>query len=206
MEYSFVQDFTLSGKYQEAWQMSANWLGRQVTVASFTAATDCPIPTAAPLLFGKTKMYIDDSTGTIGTTQVSNTLFDASLKVTTGWIAKYTADGSLFFSFPEQVGPEIVLDVTYEHNATAVAELVKYKADAPRQIKLLIEGDSVGTAGTTYTYKTVAITLAGKWERWEPISDIDGNDVIKGTFRARYNADAALFAKIIVVNELATMP
>lgn len=206
MEYSFVKEFTLSGKYQEAWNLSASWVGRQSSTCSFTAATACPIPDVSELLFGNSKLYIDDSTGTIGTTLVSNTLLAADLKIASGWIPKFTADGTLYFSFIEQVGPEITLDVTFEHNASAIAAKSKWRAGTAQLIKLLIEGPALTTGGAVYSKKTVVVNLAGKWEKFEKIDEIDGNDVLKGTFRVKYNATYGGSGSIIVVNEVATMP
>ena len=36
--------------------------------------------------------------------------------------------------------------------------------------------------------------------------EINGNDVIKATYRARYNSVAALFASFVTVNEVSVMP
>jgi hypothetical protein len=87
-----------------------------------------------------------------------------------------------------------------------VAEKEAWRNGTPRQIRLLIEGDALTSAGTSYSKKTVRIDLAGKWESFEALSDQDGNDTVTGLFRARYNQLADLFAEIVVVNELTTLP
>lgn len=204
MEYSHVTDFTLSGKYGEAWMMEANWTGRQVSTSTFTGALTPP--TVESCLFGKTKLYIDVCTATPGTTIKSNTLLEASLKVTTGWIPKFTADGALYYSFLQQVGPEITLDLTFEHDAISVAQKALWVAGTAGLIRLSCDGTTVATAGTTYGNKTMIIDLWGKWEKFEAIDEIDGNDVIKATFRARYVADPGKIGTLTVVNELSTLP
>ena len=204
MEYSFVTDFTLSGKYGEAWMMDSNWTGRQATVAAFTGALTPP--TVESCLFGKTKLYIDASTATAGTTVKSNTLLEASLKVTTGWVPVFTADGALYFSFVKNIGPEITLDITFEHDAIGAAQKVAWRAGTPQVIRLLCEGTSVATQGTLYTYKSLIVDLWGKWEKIEAIDEIDGNDVVKGTFRGRYMVDPGKFCTVTVANELTTLP
>ena len=206
MDYSYVSDFTLSGKYGEAWQISSNWQGQNIVPSTFTALGSTTIATVSEALFGLSKFYVDDSTGTIGTTQVASTLFEATLNFKTGWVPKYTADGALDFTFLEQVGPEITLDVTYEHNATAVAEKAKWRAGTARLIKLLIEGPTVVSAGTTYSKKSIIALLPGRWESFDAIGDIDGNDIIHGVFRVGYDVDYGSAGSIIVVNEVATMP
>jgi len=203
MEYCFAPDLTLEGKAGEAVMMSATIQGRQVIVSAFTALA---LTTVEEILFSKGKLYIDLVSGTLGTTQKSNTLLDMSLKLATGWIPVWTADGQLYFTFVKSTPPEVVLSLTFEHDGTAAAEKVNWRAQTPRLIQLKFEGAAVQTAGTTYSKKTLIVNLAGKWEKFDALGEQDGNDIIKATFRARYNATAAKYAELIVVNELATLP
>ena len=69
----------------------------------------------------------------------------------------------------------------------------------------MCEGAELATAGTTYTYKTMLLKLAGLWEKIGPMSDDDGNNVMSGTLRVGYNSTSALAGQIIVVNELASL-
>ena len=205
MEYAFVKDMTFSGVPGEAWKISANWTGRQASTTTFTASTDAPIPTVEYALFSKTKLYIDETTDTIGTTLKSNTLLGAELKLTTGFQEVPAADGELYFSFIKQVMPEAILTITFEHDGTATAEKAKWRAGTARQIRLNCLGTALTSAGA-HTYKTFRINLAGKWEKFEKIDEQDGNDIIKATFRARYNSTAALFGSVLFVNELSALP
>lgn len=205
MEYAFVSSFTLSGAAREAWMMSADWRGRQVTKTTFTAEATATLPDVEEMLFSKSALYIDAATGTAGTTQVSNTLLSAELSVTTGWMEVYTAEGNLYFSFTKQAQPEITLNVTFEHNASAVAQKDAWIAETPKLVQLKCTGSAFTTAGTAYSAKTMIINLAGKWESFEAIGEQDGNDIISGTFRARYNADAGMVGQIIVVNDLSAV-
>jgi len=202
--FGYVKEFTLSGNAGEAWKVKATWDGREVASDSdgFETAT---LQTVEDMLFSKTKLYIDESSDTIGTTLVSDTLINATLSVITGWQGVHTASGRIDLSFLKQVKPEIKLDVTFEHNATATAEKAKWHAKSTRLLKLLCEGSAVATAGATYTYKSLVINLAGKWDTFEKIDEIDGNDVVTGHFIARYNSTSALFASMVVVNEVATI-
>ena len=204
MEYGFVRSFSLAGVAGEAWKISVDWLGRQMAKNAFTAAPATPVVEEA--LFSRTKLYIDAVGGTIGTTLKSNTLLGATLNVDTGLREVETADGNIFFAFTKQVGPEITLDITLEHDASAITEYDAWVAETPRQIRLLTDGTLLTTAGTNYSRKTLKIDLAGKWEKFEKLGERDGNDILAGTFRARFNATAALYANIVVVNQLASLP
>lgn len=205
MEYGFVEEFGLSGEAGGPINMTANWLGRQSSASSFTAALTAPA--VDEMLFGNAKLYIDAVGGTIGTTQKTGTFLAFDLKVTTGWTPRYVGDGNLYFYAPVMDASklEIVCDVTFEHDATGAAAKTDWRAETPRLMQILVAGPALGTAGT-YTYKTMKINLCGKWETVEKLDEIDGNDVIKGTFRARYNSTAAQFASIVIVNELTTLP
>jgi hypothetical protein len=204
MEYSFVSEFSLEGKGEEAWFMAATWLGRQISLSTFTG-TLTP-PTVEEMLFGKSKLYIDLVSGAFGTTVKALTLLEAKMKVKTGWKPVFTADGELFFTFAKLTVPEITLELTFEHDGTAQAEKVAWRAGTPRLIQIKCEGSAAATPGTTYTYKTLIINLAGKWEKFSKLDEKDGNDIVTGTLRARYNATKQAFGNIIVVNELATIP
>lgn len=205
--YCFVKEFSLSGAAGDVWNLSATFVGQKITTTdAFTASSDVAITAVEDMIFGKTKLYLDDSTGTIGSTLKSATLLGATLNVNTGNMEVYTADGEKHFNFVKTVGSEITLEVTFEHNATANAEFDAWRAQTPRQIRLLIEGSALTSAGTTYTYKTAIIDLAGTWETFSKLDEQDGNDIVTGTFRARYDATAELFAEIVVVNQLSALP
>ena len=198
MEYSFVESFEISGNGGEAVMMSANWIGRQVSTASFTSLS---VPTVEEVLFGNGKLYIDGTT--IGTTQVTNTLLGFSLNVNTGIVTKFTAEGQKYFSFATQTKPEVLLNVTFEHNASAVTEKATWRAGTARLIRLNITGNALTTAGTFAT-KLLRVDLAGKWEKFDKIGETNGNDIVTGTFRANYDPTAAKFAEIKVVNQTAS--
>lgn len=204
MEYSFVSEFELAGKGGEAWTMAATWMGRQVTVSSFTGALT--IPTVEEALFSKTLLYIDVIGGTYGTTVKSDTLLGASLKVTTGWVPVWTGVGAAYFGFAKQTPPEITLEITFEHDGTSAAEKVFWRAGTARKLQLKCVGSALATPGTAYTYKSLIVNLCGKWEKFNKIDEMDGNDIISSTFRGRYNSTAADAGNIIVVNEVATVP
>lgn len=206
MEYSFVEAFKLTGKANEAVMMQSDWLGRQVTPSTYTGSI--AVPSVEDILFQKGKLYIDAVGGTIGGTQKSNTFLGMDLSVKTGWKAQPAGDGFLYFSFAKFVGNpvmEILLKITFEHDSTSVAEKAARLAQTPRQIRLDFDGNAVATPGTLYSTKKLRIDLAGKWETFDKLDEDDGNDIVTGTFRARYNSTAALFASITVVNELTAL-
>jgi hypothetical protein len=204
MEYGFVDNFKLSGKAGEALMMSCDFQGRQVAVNAFTSQPATPV--VEQILFSKGKLYIDALSGTAGTTLVSNTLVGLELTVKTGFVPVYTADGNLYFTFIKQVDPELKLNLTFEHETTALAEKVNWRAGTGRQIQAVFAGSTLTTAGN-YTVKTLKLTFAGAWDTFSTLDEQNGNDIVTGTFQPAYdpvNSKAAFQA--IVVNQLTSLP
>lgn len=204
MEYSFVESFGIGGKPGEGLMFeSAEWTGRQVTATTFTGAI--ALPTVEDIPFSLGKLYLDAIGGTIGTTQLTNTWMGLSLKVKTGWVPVFTADGNKYFTFAKSTKPEITFDVTFEHDSTGVARVTDWRAETPRLIRMQWQGSALTTPGTNYSYKTFRFDCAAKIEKVSKIGEQDGNDILTATFRSTYNATAALFAKFVVVNENASL-
>lgn len=203
--YGFVTDFELSGAAREAWKIVANWQGRQVGTSTFTGSI--ALPAVEEILFGKSTIAIDAVNGTLGATVKSNTLLGASLKVTTGFVPVFTANGEIYFDFVKQIAPEIMLDVTFEHDASSVAEIAAWRAKTPRMIRLQSTGTAISN-GSVYTAKTLRIDLCGHWETFSKIDEQDGNDIVTGTLRATLNTTPTpdLFCNIYVVNTLSALP
>src|SRR5690606_982341 len=150
------------------------------------------------ILFGRTKLYIDESQ--IGLTLQSATLMGCTLDVKkTGFAARPTANGEIYFNHVAQDAPEILLEITFEHNGAAVDEKARWRSGAVRLLRLESTG-SLLTAAGEYTHKLLRIDAAGTWEKFDKLDEIDGNDVVKGTLRVAYDSASELFASILVVN------
>jgi hypothetical protein len=202
MAYCFVKEFTLSGKAGEALMVSATWEGRQVAPSTFTGSL--ALPTVEEILFSKGKLFIDGAATFPATTQRLLTFLEMELKATTGLTSFKTGEGELYFSGVKRVMPEFVLDVTFEHDSTSVAEKAAWRAGTTRSVRLDFTG-SAGT-GTTYSNKKLLIDMLGKWEKFEKIGENDGNDIVKGTLRCRYNGTAASAGRFIITNLLTALP
>lgn len=204
MEYAFVEEMNLVGKAGEVLTMQALWKGRQVSLGSFTGAISVPI--VEEILFSKGKLYIDAVGGTVGSTIQSQTLLGMDMKIVTGWMPVFSADGALYFSHHEMGVPEITCSLTFEHDAIGVARKADWRAETPRLFRLIFEGSAVATPGTTYTYKTLILDFAAKVEKVDKLDEVDGNDILNVQLRSKYNATSASFFEMLIVNELATLP
>lgn len=199
--YGFTKSIKLTGNPDEALMVSATLGGRQLSPGTFTAAV--PVPTVQEILFNKGKLYIDPAASTIGTTLKPNTFLGLDMTIDTGWNAVQTADGNLFFSFIKHTreSMNITANITFEHDASPVTEKAAWRAQSPRKIRMVWEGNAFTTVGTAHSNYKLIIDMAGKWESFEKIGENNGNDTVAGTFRAQYDPTAALFCVITVVNE-----
>lgn len=203
MLYSHVAKFKLSGKAKEAVKLTADWVGRDVNPTTFT--TTATLPAVDTILMGHCSLYIDTAGGTAGTTQKSSTLLAFDLEAETGQVPVPTGDGNLYFGFVKQVQPKVELKITFEHDATSIAEKAAEKAQTARIIRIKATGPALTTTGTAYSNKTMIIDLVGKWLKFDKIGEQDGNDIVTGTFQGRYNSTAAQAGQVIIVNELSAL-
>jgi hypothetical protein len=72
-------------------------------------------------LFQKGKVYIDGVGTYPATTQDTATWLGFSLTITTGWVASGTVMASVFTA-PQQAGPDLSLEITYEHTPQRLAK------------------------------------------------------------------------------------
>jgi hypothetical protein len=182
--------------------------GNTITVAQYFSGgpAGLTVPTVEDIAFGNTKLFIDAVGGTIGTTQVTNSLLSCTVTIKTGIMGKDTGDGNLYFNHLEFVPEDITVKMSFLYNGNSQAERANYRNQVARLIRIQSQGSALTTAGTTYTYKTRNIDLAGKWEKFDPIGEQNGSDIIAATFHAKYNATAAKYCVVTYVNQLASLP
>lgn len=178
--------------------------GSTVTIVQdFTSGIT--IPTVEEAIFNMGKLYIDNVSGTIGTTQKSNTFLSFELDLNTGWKGQATGTGRKDHSFVKYTKAEWTLKVTFEHDGSAVTEKAAFRNKTARLIRIKIEGAALATAGSVYTYKTIIIDVPGVWTEFTALENDDGNDTVTGTLKGGYDVTAALGGQIVVVNELSAL-
>ena len=204
VEYCHVTDFTLSGAVGQPLKFSANIVGRQASDTTFTESLT--IPTVEEMLFQKCKFYISDVADGFGNDLLANTIIGFTLNVQTGYLARRTAGGNLYFSYLVHKKPMFTLDLSMEHNATAVAEIANGRALTARAVRMLCEGSEFSTGGTTYDNKSFILDLAGKYSAIPQVEDDDGVAIMNFTMQGGYNATLAQLGQITVVTDLSAVP
>lgn len=185
--YGFCRSFNLSGDAGGALMMSAEMVGRQVTTAAYT--TGVAVTAVEEILFSKGVLSIGGAMPYPATATKSNTLLTMNLAVNTGLVPVYTASGQLYFSFIKMIVPEVVWSITFEHDATSVAEIAAWRAGTPRSVSVKFTGSG---------NKALTLAAVGKWDNFEKLGERDGNDIVTGNFRARYNATAGGMFRVIL--------
>jgi len=198
----FVEEFELSGGFNDPVKLMANWRGQQVTPGTFTTALS---PTAVyDMNANLCKLYIEAENGTIGATVKADTLTDFKLSVKTGFQVLPAFNGYIYYTSVKQVAPVIKLQATFEHNSIATAMKANWRSQTGNLVRLLWEGAAAAVAGATYSKRTLIFDAAMKWLDVDEIKMKNGNNQVTFTAEA-YMATAPtpdLFAQFILVNDL----
>jgi hypothetical protein len=198
MEYAFVESFTVAGNAGEAWTMASNWVGRQLT--NSTATSLSTLVTVEELLVPRTKLYIDDTGGTVGTTQVTGTFMGATMTFNTGWAPVPVGDGQLYYADIKHTPPSITFSVTLELEDTSVVdeERAHYAANDIRLIQFDMEGASASAL--------CQIDMAARWDTVQAYANSNGNTTVTFDGHVVYSSADSLFCDITVTNALASLP
>lgn len=199
--YGTMKEIKLSGKQGEAWMMGGSWQGNRVTTGSLTAALS--LASVEEAIFAKTSLYIDNSGGTIGTTQKSGVLMGFEMTYNTGVEYVPVGDGNLYAVAHKQGKPTINFSLTLELEqdtgvSTVNAERTLYESNTLRLIQLSIAGSSS---------RALVLKLAAKYDSVsEPSKEGDHNTTVTFEGHCDYSSADSLFFSATVTNALAAVP
>ncbi|MBI1296665.1 hypothetical protein GC175_17050 [bacterium] len=198
MAYGIVSSFTLSGGAQEAWRLASNWTGRRKVSTTLTGALS--VPSVEEMLFQRSKVYIDASGGTIGTTQVTGQLVAASVSVTTGIQAIFTGDGNLYFAAIKYTKPKVEFSLTMELKSSGQVATER-TAHANRTTRLI----RLGIPGATPANRNLNLDLAAKYTSVGSYQNSNENTTVQLNGEARYSSTDALFFAAKLTNQVASI-
>lgn len=200
-----VENFELS--FDESlgpWQYSTGWRwGYGGYGTAITAGL--AVGSNLPLVFGAdTKLYIDSTSGGIGTTQITDALHRATITVTNSIDVKRFANGTSSRFAVAGYGltsREITASFTFAKTSATVgttAEAGKWLSDDPtnRYIKLNTVSSSIISGAIPYSWD---LFLSGNWTT-RTDEEVGGNSVVTLTCRGRYDAGLGYPLKSYVVN------
>jgi len=204
MPYSFVEEFTFEGNAGEAIKMSANWTGQQLSTGTATSlSTLLTGNDMEPALMPKTKLYIDATGGTVGTTQKTGVLMGLSMRVRTGWVVVPVGDGNTYFGIIKFTKPEVTFSLTLELEQNTGASVVAtergfYRSDTVRLFQTLTDGPSAS--------QQLTLKWAGKYDKVGGYNNNNGNITVTLEGHAVYSQTDTLFWTAIVKNSLSAVP
>lgn len=204
MNHAYVVDFQFTGTAGEALKCQSNWRGQTIENATFASLTPA---TQEIINASNGKLYIDAAGGTVGTTQITNTLLSIDLTVTTGWMPVYSMDGNKYLTGIKMGRPSVVLKMTLEFNSTANTQRTAWRNRTAQLFRLRFTGEEQhSTPGTTYTYNELIFDIAGKYTAFSTLGQNEGNDVVEVTVTGMNNISDSLYFTTILVNELSAVP
>jgi hypothetical protein len=198
MPYCFVEEFTVSGDAGGPLTVAANWVGRQLNTGTATSLST--LLTVEEALLARTKLYIDASGGTVGTTQESGVLMGLELRCRTGIVPVPVGDGSLYFAAHKFTRPEVTVSLTLELEdsaGTVAAERAAYEAQTVRLVRL----DTDGSSASRNIYHDMAV----KWDSVSDYQNADGNTTVTFDGHVVYSSADDLAFEVAVTNTRANL-
>lgn len=200
-EYVFATGLTISGAMGEALKVSAPLVGRQHNTTTFTAGL--ANRTVESALMNLTRVYFNDSGGTIGTTQISGAVTDFEFRFADHFVPFFAADGQLFFSkySEKKLFPE--LDITLVLDAaTKTLMTTKYAAGTIQLVRIRAEGTTIAGAYKKYLQIDGAYLISGM----DAIAEADGMSVVTMHLVGLYDSTWGKLFEISAQNSISTLP
>ena len=201
-EYCLARSIAVSGALNEAMRMRGDIFGRKMSVCDFTSGITSPAVESIP--FQKAKLYIDDESGTIGSTEKASTLIAATFTITTGLAPKRYADGSIDFSGYAELFKGVELKMTFAFNSGAEAERLKFDGETARLVRIRADGSAI--AGVTPSQHRLDLDFCGIYTDWATLTERDGEDVVEVTMSSQLGSNYTKLFEVAVTNKLASLP
>lgn len=196
---------------QGPWTVSTDWRFSGVN-AHVTPTASLQVSSNTPLVFGAdTALYIDDTSGGIGGTLISDSLHSASVVIENQIDVKRFAQGS---NTRFQVdgyglsGRTITATFRFAKTSQIVAALNSETVDwlsadpVDRYVQLLTQSTAAAEGATPYSWTQ---NLSGNWFT-RTDSEFGGNSVVELVLQGRYDAGLGYAYRSTVVNTLAATP
>jgi hypothetical protein len=206
IEWSFGEDLG-------PWQVSTQWYFGSVDV-HVTRVAGLTVASNLPLVFGAdTALFIDNTAGGIGVTQISDALHSANIKITNTIDKKRFANGSNSRFAVAGYGlamREIEAEFTFAKTTAiagfvATSELRRWLAGDPVTRFLSVVATSTKSIPGTATPYSWTLNLPGTW-RTKGDAEVDNNSVITLTMKGKYDPTLGYPIRSTVVNGNGALP
>jgi hypothetical protein len=199
-EYCFLKDLEIGATLDDVLKFNAGLVGRQLTATTFTASL--ADRTVRDALAAKTRLWMDDTGGTIGTTAQAATLLDWTWKLPQHFVPKRHQDGNLYFSNHSELKMRPELDLTVEFIAGVATLRTKYLAETRQLVRLRSTGSNIEGAHD----REVTIDGAYKITNFEQLDERNGATIVQMHLVGEYDTTWAKLFEVIVRNSVAALP
>lgn len=179
IEYAMARSYKIAGNLGEDAPVTveAELFGKQISTASFTGSL---APVAYEYMHANmSKLWIDSTWATLGTTQKTGLLQGFSVEIQTGVHPKFHAAGVKTMTSHGQGYLDCVATLTLEGNSDADAIWDDFRAGTKRAIRLQVLGSQIGS-GDPYSLE---IDMFGQFESVIPLSsEKSGNNLHAAIF------------------------
>lgn len=200
-EYVVFPRIRIAGEVNQSGEMSpvsveADWIGRQWTKTTFTAAI-AP-PTVESMNAGLARLYFDATWANRGTTEKTNFLRGFDIEIITGVYPAFWGSAYRYFDAHNQGVISVMATLTLEGGANMVTQFDNFNAATLQAMQLKILGSQIGT-GELHTLK---LSIWGGWEYVKPINSVDrGNHLAVALFHSLYDKTGAqIFEPQVITN------
>lgn len=208
--WAYPVSFELSGSggaNADAVMLTSAWNTRQWARVPTGFTPGIALPAVREALFSRSRLFIDNVGGTLGTTERTNTLSAFTYRANTGLRHQFSGSGNLFYGRVErQARIQLTCAITLYQNDAGLAEYDAWLANTTRLLRIRIEGAALTTPGTLYSNRTILLDMPGTWVSFPNLEDLEGAEVLPGQFRPAFDPAAGIGPSITVVNELASLP
>lgn len=203
VNYVLCEDFELSGNVGEIATYRANLFGRKLDRAS-TLTGAIAVPAVNYVSCADVKMYVDNTFGGLGTTQVTS-LISWKVGCRGQYQPKQFQDGRANRDFATHSIKKIGYDLTATVEWDAVINGERVKAD-DRSIRYVrIEAVGAVLGGSNYKL-TVDMALRYADGMFDQEGERDNNDTVDLEFVDAYDSTNLIGIKLVAVNALTTHP
>lgn len=198
MEYALCKKLDLKFAGGDAMQVTATLFGRQGTatnaVGSFSVAVGTA-PTVETIVASRGSFWLAPVGSGFGTGQVTaGNILAGKLNITPKWTPKFPVDsGMLTFATAVYTGCDIEGELTLEAQVSgtygvwgSAGQKEKWRSELPQVLQMTWRGGTI-LAGTTYGNKELTIQLPIKWTKFDPLGDMDGNEIVVGKFVSKFD-------------------
>lgn len=177
-----LNTLNIKGEAGGVWETSVDYLARRVIASSSGMSTAVADRTIEPIRMSDTNLYVDVSTGTIGTSTTASTLIGFEFSLETGRHLKMFA-GSVSPTTWGDARFVSKLKTTLEFNATAKAYVDAMVGAGTTTVPALVQRlirIKADNSGTSSAARTATIDFAGVLEGNHTLfSDRDGNMTVE---------------------------